>query len=282
MKKLIRSEYLPLIILLVVNLVVGLIVLPDYGESWDEAMLFQYADRSMRAYGSLLTPSRMPVSFLQGDPLHGDHGPAFVMLVSLIRQAVQHLNGSIPATLINHLAYFVVFQIGIIALYFLSRRWLSAAASFGTSLLFSTQPVLWGHVFINPKDSVFMLLFLASLSVGLWMVDRVPETTPVKLPDLGQEFALLTKQKKYKLFLIGVLWLLGLFSVLIWGSALVEQLISSAYSADSTSILGRLFAQVATPKTGVPAAIWKRARSPKTHGVMSLFISAPVLMVTLT
>jgi hypothetical protein len=44
-------------------------------------------------------------------------------------------------------------------------------AAFGATVLFITQPLLWGHAFINPKDTPFMALFTVTIYLGLHMVD---------------------------------------------------------------------------------------------------------------
>jgi len=45
-------------------------------------------------------------------------------------------------------------------------------AAFGAVLLFLSQPLLWGHAFINPKDIPFMAFFTTSIYTGLRMVDH--------------------------------------------------------------------------------------------------------------
>jgi hypothetical protein len=47
-------------------------------------------------------------------------------------------------------------------------------AAFGTALLFLTQPLLWGHAFINPKDIAFLAFFLTSIHFGFQMMDSAP------------------------------------------------------------------------------------------------------------
>jgi hypothetical protein len=50
---------------------------------------------------------------------------------------------------------------------------MSTWAAFGTAAVFSTQPLLWGHAFINPKDIPFMAFFLAIVALGFSMVDAL-------------------------------------------------------------------------------------------------------------
>jgi hypothetical protein len=66
---------------------------------------------------------------------------------------------------------FLTFQLGLYFLYRLAKRVMSGWAAFATVLLFATQPLLWGHAFINPKDIPFMVFFLGSVELGLSMVD---------------------------------------------------------------------------------------------------------------
>ncbi len=44
-------------------------------------------------------------------------------------------------------------------------------AAFGATLLFITQPLFWGHAFINPKDIPLFSLFLLSVYLGMRMHD---------------------------------------------------------------------------------------------------------------
>jgi hypothetical protein len=72
-----------------------------------------------------------------------------------------------------------MFQVGIVSLFFLARRWVSETAAFGTALLFNTQPLLLGHAFMNPKDVIFMSLLITSAALGLWMVDHTEKSFQV-------------------------------------------------------------------------------------------------------
>jgi hypothetical protein len=55
--------------------------------------------------------------------------------------------------------------------YRLCTRWLGTAAAIGATLLLGTQPVIWGHAFISPKDIPFLAFFVLTLHLGLGMVD---------------------------------------------------------------------------------------------------------------
>ena len=57
---------------------------------------------------------------------------------------------------------------------------MSHSAAFATSLLFSTQPLLWGHAFINPKDPPFLTFFLVSVCLGFEMTDAIAQNAKDK------------------------------------------------------------------------------------------------------
>src|SRR4030042_924662 len=76
---------------------------------------------------------------------------------------------------LRHLVNFIPFQVGVLFLDALCLRWMSSWAAFGATLLFSTQPVLFGHAWINPKDIPFTVFFLAALYFGFKMVDALSE-----------------------------------------------------------------------------------------------------------
>ena len=199
-----RMQFL-LSMLVLVNLIIGLFVLPGFGESVDELSQHSYAERTIQAIQSLINHGFMPASFMAEEPKQGSHGPAFMIVVNLLRDLFLP-GGSIVAKLnFSHFLYFMVFLAGVVSIFFLARRWVSETAAFGTALLFNTQPILFGHAFMNPKDVVFMSLMSASAAVGLWMADRGGKSfraTGNPLWDGIRSF--------FKEFLCGDVWLAGL------------------------------------------------------------------------
>jgi hypothetical protein len=166
------KKQLPLIVLVLVNLIVGLVALPGFGESKDESSQNSYAERTIQAVRSLVSTGKSPAYFVEEEPKQGSHGPAFIVVVTLLRTLLMPGETPLERLLFNHFLYFTTFLAGVVALFFLARRWVGEAAAFGTALLFNTQPLFLGHAFMNPKDVVFMSLFTASAALGLWMVDR--------------------------------------------------------------------------------------------------------------
>jgi hypothetical protein len=153
-------------------LIVGLLTLPGYGRSVDELSQESYADRTIEAVKSLLTTGTSPAYFAEEEPKQGSHGPAFIVFVVMLGRFLLPQGTLIETLNFYHFLYFLSFQIGIISFYFLALRWVGKTAALGTSLLLCTQPILYGHAFMNPKDVVFMSFLTASAALGFWMIDR--------------------------------------------------------------------------------------------------------------
>jgi hypothetical protein len=158
-----------LIILFTLSFVIGILTFKDYGESWDELKLYDYASDSLKAY--LMWPQHGTI------PVTGDHfenyGPAFMMLTTVLKKVGKQIFPNIQTVDIQHFVYFVTFLIGMWAFYQLATRWMSQNAALGATLLFMTQPLFWGHAFINPKDIPLLSLFLLSVYLGMRMHDSL-------------------------------------------------------------------------------------------------------------
>lgn len=171
----------PILLLLAVNIIVGLFIFRDYGLSWDEPLFYDYGDALGYAYSPQQWFSgHFDVSNSYG-PSGDDHktrGPAYLLLA---REPVYLLQGlGLDRASAWHLINFLFFQIGVYFLYRLASRWMRPSAALAASALFSWQPLLWGHAFINPKDPSFLVLFLASICLGFEMVDRLAGAATTK------------------------------------------------------------------------------------------------------
>lgn len=164
-----RAETIALLLLLAIQFAFGIATLSSYGESWDEARLYEYGEQSINAYRALFDPS-IEVGF--GDDDLRYYGPAYFMGMSLIARGAALVFPQIPVIDLWHLGNFACLQFGLSCFYFLLRRFLEGMPSLAATALFASQPLLWGHGFINPKDIPFMAFFTASILFGLNMLDE--------------------------------------------------------------------------------------------------------------
>lgn len=184
MKSLLKK---PIFLLIAVNVLIGFFIFRDYGLAWDEPYFYSYADALGYAYS--------PANWFSGDfdlnnsygasgEDHKTRGPAYLFLARNFVYGLEALGSDIiPAggsASAWHLINFLFFQLGIYFIYRISTRWMSTSAAFATALLFSSQPLLWGHGFINPKDPPFLTFFLASVCLGFEMVDAIAQNTDNK------------------------------------------------------------------------------------------------------
>jgi hypothetical protein len=210
-----RSSKYAIYILLAAGLLIGVLTIKQYGESWDELQFFKYADRALDAYSSW--PSTGTIA-LTGNT-YDNYGPAYVMLVALGARLLGVVVPWITSDL-RHLLYFITYLLGIWAFYGLCERWLTRGAALGATLLFATQPLFWGHAFISPKDIPFLTFFLLSLLFGFRMIDSVK---PVS-------FDTVRPRAKWTLLVLTFLWLILLF-VLFGATNLVHTWISGLVQA---------------------------------------------------
>jgi hypothetical protein len=218
---------LPLTILLVLSLLLGILTLNDYGESWDELKLYDYAADSMEAYTTWSQHGTIPVT---GDRFE-NYGPFFVMLTRSITRTLEQAFPVVQEIDVQHFMYFLTFLVGVWAFYQLAIRWMSHNAAFGATLLFMTQPVFWGHAFINPKDIPLLSLFLLSVYLGLRMYDSLlaHETGSIS-KSFSHAWLELTPTTRRLLLTAAVFWL-ALVILLFGGTPLIHQWIENTVRA---------------------------------------------------
>ncbi len=213
-----------LTILLALSLLIGLITFKDYGESWDELKLYDYASDSLEAYGMWPQHGTIPVT---GDHFE-NYGPAFMMLTTVLKKVGKQILPNTQTVDIQHFVYFVTFLIGMWAFYHLATRWMSQNAAFGATLLFMTQPLFWGHAFINPKDIPLLSLFLLSVCLGMRMHDSLFGPGP----DAVFESAFITwrglpQRTRHLLIAAAFLWLASIV-MFFGGTPLIHQWLDRA------------------------------------------------------
>ena len=164
----------PIVLLLAVTLVIGLFVFRDYGLTWDEPLFYKYGD----ALGYAYTPANwlgghfdLNKSYGPSGDDHKNRGPAYLLLA---REPVYLLESlGVDAAAAWHLLNFITFLFGVYFTFRLAERLVHPLAALAAASFFASQPLLWGHGFINPKDMPFMVFFTGSVWLGFRMVDEL-------------------------------------------------------------------------------------------------------------
>ncbi|MCK5430370.1 MAG: hypothetical protein KAI94_12905, partial [Anaerolineales bacterium] len=129
-------------------MIVGVFTVTGYGESHDEMLRYRYAERSLSAYLG------------EAKTFTDEKGPFYVMLAKIGSELLLKLSNDWLAIEAWHFMHFLSFLLGVFFFYVVMQRFTDKWVAFGITLLFATQPLLWGHAFINPKDIPFMSFFL--------------------------------------------------------------------------------------------------------------------------
>ena len=170
MKRYLREE-LYIVLALFVAALVGYLVADDYGVSWDEPDIYNYGSYAIDAYNSFLHPNDM-ADFPSNLNFYG---PSYFMLATTTARFFIVLNPNWSIITAHHFVYYLTFIVSALLLYLMLKRWVSKKSAFGAALIFTTQPLLLGHAFINPKDTPFMSFFLISIFMGVRMFDDSPQ-----------------------------------------------------------------------------------------------------------
>ena len=215
------------IILLVVSLLIGILTLNDYGESWDELKLYDYAADSLEAYVTWFQHGTIPVT---GDRFE-NYGPFFVMLTRIITKTFTQIFPAVQEVDVQHFVYFLIFLLGVWAFYHLALRWMSHNAAFGATLLFMTQPVFWGHAFINPKDIPLLSLFVLSVYLGMRMHDSLfGEDENAASSSRNADWHGMPQRTRRLLVAVTIVWLVSVM-ILFGGTPLIWQWIDGLVRA---------------------------------------------------
>lgn len=161
----------PIILLIIINLLVGVFTFQDYGYSWDEPLFYEYADALQYAYSPqnwFAENFDLQNAFGASASDHANRGPAYIILVYPFVSILKNFLDNASAW---HFVNFLTFQLGVYLFYRFASRFVGTGSALIATTLFATQPVLWGHSFINPKDIPFLVFFIGSMCFGFELVD---------------------------------------------------------------------------------------------------------------
>jgi hypothetical protein len=234
----------------IVNLAIGAATVQRYGIALDEPNNYRYGADALDAYKSLFGILYEPAY----NSTYDGHGPVFDAGTELLVRAVRSIFPQAFETDIWHFSYFITFLLTGLCLYALMKRWFHAWTAWGVLILFSTQPLLLGYAFIDPKDIPFMFFFALSILLGFRVADRpgtMEQFVSLSAPfqsfrDKLQE----TNPSRSRRFLLhlgiatALLVLLIVFSSVL--SSMVDQAVRFFYRASPDSWAGRVFSMIAT------------------------------------
>jgi len=157
-----------------VAVVLALSLGDDYGQSWDEGAMSQLGTATILSYAT-----RAPLQSLPGDL--AAYGPSFAATSTWMTSVFTSLSPRLAQPDARHVSYFFAFLIAQISVYAISRGFVAPRPAVAAAILFATQPLLFGHAFINPKDMPFLAFFAASMALGM-LASRALPPESISLP----------------------------------------------------------------------------------------------------
>jgi hypothetical protein len=275
-----------------VNLVVGFVIASRHGLSFDEPGTIIQGTRTLQAYARL-TPPTDSYKDLEY------YGPFYFALAEIGARLLVHLRGAWTLIDARHFFYFVTFQGAFVAVYLLSSRLVRRGAAFAAALLFVTQPLLFGHAFINPKDAPFMAFFLFAMVAGLGLADRLGDSglgfESPQAPEsrkwgsafrsLGRDFMAHGPTRLIVLCVLVVAGILVILDLYVFQRVLLptaQALVRSAYLSNGHGLLGWLFSHVAEKAGSVPLESYlEKTRSfiQERRGILAILAVVPAMAV---
>ena len=255
--KMVRLEKTLLMLWFVVNLGLGVLTVHEYGISLDEPNNYRYAADTLDAYPSFFGTLYEP----KYDATYDGHGPAFATMAAGLIRIIQSVFPNVFTPDLWHFSYFITFQLTGLCLYWLTKRWFNKWTAWGILVLFSTQPLLLGHAFINPKDIPFMFLFTLSVVLGFRLVDSMEaKESFVSLEGsvkvLTNKFQETDPRRKKKFLTYLALGLATAVALVVFSgqiNSMTEQVVIFFYTANPDSWAGRIFGSAASHASDVSA-----------------------------
>ncbi|MDR3575622.1 MAG: hypothetical protein P4L50_17320 [Anaerolineaceae bacterium] len=259
LQKFIRNRNFPIIVILLSGLILGFSIFSNFGISWDEPNFYIYGQTNWQAYSQPLAGTYQAYLKQNPDGLHYGQpfvvvGEAFHALFSLIFPHALSID-------LWHLITYLSFLLGVFFFYKLAQRWFSMAAATISTLLFASQPVLFGLAWIDPKDIPFMVFFLGSIYLGLIFSDHASLV-------FGNELRIKQNEQIYAAQKLGIhakwekvtftasIFLCGFSLILVIGAGVIRKWIGSAILSvnlnNPISLLDKLFIEFAHNAQNLP------------------------------
>lgn len=244
---------------LLVAILAGVVLADHYGVSTDEHSNIAVGRDAIRSFRDPLAYE----DYLRYGNRIAHHGPSYFMAYYLGAGAFSDLFPSWHPAAGRHLTNYLTYLFGLGAFYALARRLLNDRVALFATVFFGTQPLLFGHAFINQKDTPFLTFFTASVAAGMWAVDRIAQArsahkaqepaTPLRDNQLSRG-----SWRWIPAIVVGGLSLVVLADVLFFerGLGAARQLVSMAHAGQAWPPLNSLYFAVAEDAAKTSVSIY--------------------------
>ncbi|MEA5077807.1 MAG: hypothetical protein VB013_04480 [Anaerolineaceae bacterium] len=269
--ELLRNRNLPILVILLVFLVLGVFLYPTLGASLDEPDYYVYGTNTLHAYSiadRLNGTFNINAAFEPNDLRF--YGPAFLIFGA----GIQNLFLAIfPQALpIDgwHFTIYLTFFASAFFLFKLAQRWVGQLAATLATLLYLSQPVLFGMAWMDPKDIPLVTFFAGTIYFGLMFMDEslrlfgAAQNFPLPASTLAPSLRGIKSKGQRGFFSIGLVLTIIEGALLLAAAALqgwLTQAILTANLAAPTSLFEKLFARLAQHSSDLPLALYANKAS---------------------
>jgi hypothetical protein len=240
------------ILVLVAN---GLAFGGGYGESIDEPPHARYGRQILQIY-----QGQRAIGDTIVNPL--EHGPFYSFVSYVVGGWVEAIRSGWTPTDGRHFVYYLSFVLATISVGWLVGRYTRPIVAWVVAGLFFTQPLLYGHAFINPKDIPFMAFFVGALAAGVMALNPpashgASSAAPANPPPAGAQSDSARKGKW--LAALSLVSLGGLAILWFWNGLLpfLSTLLQQAYQGEAPWPIQTLFHAVATDAYKTPLDLYQ-------------------------
>jgi hypothetical protein len=252
--KIIR-EHSVFVALLVGAILLGFFIAGNYGETADDNLLQIYAERTVDVYSTIVSKG----VFI--DPRFDNlsyYGPAFLTFTQVGQNLLGLVAPGIPWLISWHFFIFLSFLVGVVAIYLIALRLFPKQVAVAVSLLYATQPVLWGQGWVNAKDVPLLSFFLLSVAIGIRMEKFFPKSSwevkkwTASLKKKWKKVRTKEQQRLRTQARIGIVFVaLILLTSFLW-EPLIAGVLNWMAASEPDSWVGNLFAQIAPNAGALP------------------------------
>lgn len=252
---------------LVLAVAVGFLLADHYGVSTDEQSNIMVGEDALRAF----TDPPKYEDYLDHGARLAHHGPSYFMVYYLGAGAFSDLFPNWNFSAGRHLTNYLTYLVGLGAFYAVARRFLDPTYALLTTIFFGTQPLLFGHAFVNQKDTPFLAFFAATIASGMWAVDRLrsdpakvtsgtekaewPEVGVSIRDDLGRRSKRQLALAALATLLLGTLVIDVLFLEL--GLQTAKDLLTLAHQGTAPSPIPELYRRIAEDAFKTPVTVYQ-------------------------
>lgn len=187
--------------LLGIFILLSLVLLPDYGMTWDEPFRFSAGDKKLSYYSSFFTGEERP-------DMAGDSYPGLYDLPLALWH--QLLPGMGSRSEKGHFLSFLFGLLGLVAVWRTAAVLGGERAGFLALILLVATPRYFGHMYMNPKD----IPLAGTYALGIWALVRLfkglPSPTTRQFLFVGIAFGLAMSTRLAGLL---IFCYLGLFAI---------------------------------------------------------------------